>query len=161
MEIRKAVPEDTDEIKRIFASAKKYMAALGNTTQWGDGYPGEDIIKTDIANNNQYIITEQGKTVGVFSLIIGEDSTYRIIKDGKWHHDKMYGTIHRLASDGTAKGIANACFKYCAAQIDYLRIDTHKDNLPMQATIEKFGFRKCGIIYVRNGSERIAFDYSK
>ena len=29
----------------------------------------------------------------------------------------------------------------------------------MQAAIEKYGFRKCGIIHVKNGSERIAYDY--
>lgn len=40
-------------------------------------------------------------------------------------------------------------------------IDTHKKNLSMRAAIEKFGFQFCGNIYVRNGSERIAYDYQK
>ena len=29
----------------------------------------------------------------------------------------------------------------------------------MQTAIERFGFRKCGNIYVRDGAERIAYDY--
>lgn len=29
----------------------------------------------------------------------------------------------------------------------------------MQTAIERFGFRKCGNIYVRDGTERIAYDY--
>ena len=57
------------------------------------------------------------------------------------------------------KGIARVCFEYCIEQIDYIRIDTHKDNISMQTAIERFGFRKCGNIYVRDGAERIAYDY--
>ena len=38
-------------------------------------------------------------------------------------------------------------------------IDTHKDNRPMQAAIRKFGFQECGVIYVADGSSRLAFDY--
>ena len=57
------------------------------------------------------------------------------------------------------KGIARACFEYCIKQIDYIRIDTHKDNISMQTAIERFGFHKCGNIYVKGGAERIAYDY--
>ena len=59
----------------------------------------------------------------------------------------------------TGAGIARACFEYCIKQIDYIRIDTHKDNISMQTAIERFGFHKCGNIYVKGGAERIAYDY--
>lgn len=97
--------------------------------------------------------------VGTFSFIIGEEPTYQVIKNGKWTDDRLYGTIHRLASSGIVKGIARACFEYCIKQIDYIRIDTHKDNISMQTAIERFGFHKCGNIYVKGGAERIAYDY--
>jgi len=29
----------------------------------------------------------------------------------------------------------------------------------MQAAIEKFGFKRCGNVYMLNGTERIAYDY--
>ncbi len=29
----------------------------------------------------------------------------------------------------------------------------------MQAVIRKFGFQECGVIYVADGSSRLAFDY--
>ncbi len=93
-------------------------------------------------------------------MIIGDEPTYRV-KDGTWNYNKPYGTIHRLASNGKAKGIAKASFDFCSSIMDYIRIDTHKNNLSMQAAIEKYGFQKCGIIYVRDGSERIAYDYMK
>ena len=54
-----------------------------------------------------------------------------------------------------------ACFDYCSEKIDYLRIDTHEDTQPMQDAVLRYGFKKCGIIYVRDGSKRVAFDYIK
>lgn len=38
MEIRKSTREDIEQIMAIFTTAKEYMAAHGNKTQWGDGY---------------------------------------------------------------------------------------------------------------------------
>ena len=102
---------------------------------------------------------DNGMIVGTFSFIIGEEPTYQVIKNGKWTDGRLYGTIHRLASNGIVKGIARACFEYCIKQIDYIRIDTHKDNISMQTAIERFGFHKCGNIYVKGGAERIAYDY--
>jgi L-amino acid N-acyltransferase YncA len=37
MEIRKSTREDIKQIMAIFTTAKEYMAAHGNKTQWGDG----------------------------------------------------------------------------------------------------------------------------
>lgn len=37
-------------------------------------------------------------------------------------------------------------------------IDTHKDNKITRHLIEKNGFAKCGIIYVADGSPRIAYE---
>ena len=36
MEIRKSTREDIKQIMAIFTTAKEYMAAHGNKTQWGD-----------------------------------------------------------------------------------------------------------------------------
>ena len=38
-----------------------------------------------------------------------------------------------------------------------LRIDTHRDNHIMQHCIRKAGFQYCGIIYLANGDERLAY----
>lgn len=45
MEIRKSTTEDTKQIMAIFTTAKAYMIAHGNKTQWGKGYPDEEILK--------------------------------------------------------------------------------------------------------------------
>lgn len=160
MDIIKSTKNDISEILNIFDIARDYMVSHGNATQWGKGYPGEDVLVRDIEDGNSYVITENGKIVGTFSFIIGDEPTYHVIKNGNWNQDRLYGTIHRLASSGETKGIARTCFDFCANQIDYIRIDTHKDNQAMQNAILHYGFVKCGNIYVRDGAERIAYDYS-
>ncbi len=159
MEVRKSTINDMDEILAIFDVAKEYMVAHGNTTQWGDGYPGVDVLTKDITNEDSYVITENRAVVGTFSFIVGDEPTYQLIDNGAWNYNKSYGTIHRLASSGTTKGVAKVCFDFCSNQIDYMRIDTHEDNHTMQAAIESYGFQKCGTIYVRDGAKRIAYDY--
>ena len=39
-----------------------------------------------------------------------------------------------------------------------IRIDTHRDNIPMQKMLNKNGFIYCGIIYLLDGKERFAFE---
>ena len=158
MEIRKATREDVPEIMRIFDIARAYMRASGNLHQWLGGYPGKDIVLSDIQMGNQYILIADGTPVGAFSLIPGEEPTYQYIENGHWHYDRPYATIHRLASRGTVPGIAKACFDYSRQKYPYLRIDTHEDNLPMQKAILRYGFQKCGTIYLSDGAPRIAFD---
>ncbi len=63
--------------------------------------------------------------------------------------------------DAGQRLVAKACFDYCAEQIDHLRVDTHRNNLTMQAVIEKSGFQRCGIIYQPDGTDRIAYDRYK
>ena len=66
-------------------------------------------------------------------------------------------TIHRIAGSGAGKGIFRECLAYCLARIPNIRIDTHRDNAAMRHLLEKHGFRKCGVIYVEDGSPRIAY----
>lgn len=161
MKIRKSTNEDIQQIMNIFAVARQYMINNGNKMQWEDGYPSEELVCADIQSGNSYVIVSGDEIVGTFSFIIGEEPTYQVIENGAWHYDRAYGTIHRVASNGRARGIAKVCFEYCAEQIDYLRIDTHRDNTSMQNAITRFGFQKCGSVHVRDGSERIAYDYCR
>ena len=42
--------------------------------------------------------------------------------------------------------------------IKNIKIDTHEDNLIMQKLLEKNSFKYCGVIYLLDGSKRIAFE---
>ena len=82
MKIRKSRMEDVNDIMNIIDAAKQYMVSHGNKTQWVDGYPGEEIIISDIKDNNSYVITHNDIIAGTFSFIIGKEPTYQVIKNG-------------------------------------------------------------------------------
>lgn len=155
--IRTAREEDLPRILEIYAYARDFMAKTGNPNQWGNHNPPKHQLQQDIREGKLFVVTEDEDIHGVFFFYIGEDPTYRVIFGGSWHSDRPYGTIHRIASDGTG-GILRAAVAYGAEHIDYLRIDTHEDNKVMQRAVEKQGFRRCGIIHIADGSERIAYD---
>lgn len=115
MDIRRAAPADVPAILEIFRIAKAYMAAHGNAGQWGGDYPGLPELLPDIARVHSYVLTDGGVIVGTFSFIIGDEPTYRVLLNGHWHADRPYGTIHRLASKGTAHGVAGPVFPSASA----------------------------------------------
>ena len=44
---------------------------------------------------------------------------------------------------------------------DNIRVDTHRDNIVMQRLVEKLGFSRRGIIYIADGTERIAYHWTR
>ena len=163
MIIRKAEKKELEEILTIYKEAREYMALNGNRNQWGDNYPPRELIEEDIASGKCYIAVDE-KICGVFYFAIEADPMYAIIKEGQWLNDNKYAVVHRIAVSKNThnKGIAGTCIDYavemCKAQKIYdLRMDTHRDNQPMQRFLEKKGFEGCGIVFVEDGSERIAY----
>ena len=61
MKIRKATPTDLDILLRLYDSARRFMAAHGNPTQWGTAYPPRTLLESDIAEGCSYICEEQQK----------------------------------------------------------------------------------------------------
>lgn len=156
MEIRKSVMEDLEEILGVYAYAREVMKRTGNPNQWKDTNPKRETIVLDIENGNHYTVWEDGQICGVFSFIIGEDSTYSYI-EGEWLNDEIYGTVHRVASSGKKKGVLDEILHFCESKISNVRIDTHDDNKIMQHLLDKNGYKECGIIYVQDGSPRWAY----
>lgn len=155
--VRKATQQDFSRILEIYAYARNFMAQNGNPTQWGMTYPDAELLQEDMSEERLYVVTCGDKVCGVFMFTIGVDPTYALIEDGAWHSDALYGTIHRIAGDGSG-GVFGACLDYCKNRINYLRIDTHENNKIMQHVVTQAGFRRCGIIYTDDGTPRIAFD---
>ena len=157
--IRKAIYDDIPAMAEVYEAAKIRMHTGGNPTQWSEGTPNAATAKKDIDNGHAFVFTDEtGKVRGAFTYIVGEDPTYANI-EGAWLNEEPYGTIHRIATDGTVKGAVKLASEYALDRVANLRIDTHRNNAPMRGALKKLGFKECGIIYINSetDAERIAY----
>ena len=157
MLIRNTEARDLEAVMEIYAAAREFMRENGNATQWGATHPCRELIEADIVNRDGYVVEEDGEIIGAFFFKIGEDPTYKVIQDGEWLKDGEYGVIHRIAVKYHGRGIVGFVYNHCFNIINNLRIDTHSNNIPMQYSLEKAGFKYCGIIHIDSGDERIAY----
>ena len=163
MRIRRSTLRDLDRIMAIYADARRFMAEHGNPNQWGPtNWPPEALIRQDIAEGNSYVCeNDAGHVAGTFFYTCGEDiePTYREITDGAWLDGSPYGVVHRIAADGSEKGVGAFCIGWAYRQCGHLRIDTHGDNRVMQNLLGKLGFIHCGTIYVEEDDDpRLAYE---
>jgi len=156
--IRLASLTNLPAVLQVYAHARAFMAEHGNPTQWGSNYPPTDVLEEDIRLGRLYVDEHDNAVCGVFMFDIGEDPTYGYIEDGAWLDSSPYGVIHRIASNGTVPGALGRCLDFCRTKTHHLRIDTHADNHPMQHLLDKMGFTRCGIVYMEDGSPRIAYE---
>lgn len=154
--VRNASMADLPRIEEIYAHARAFMAETGNPNQWGKTNPPTSQLVQDIGEGKLYVI-ESGGIHGVFYFSLGEDPTYTVIEEGSWGSDAPYGTIHRIAGDGSG-GIVGTAVEFAKRIISHIRIDTHHDNRVMQHVLEKQGFLRRGIIHIADGSARIAYE---
>ncbi len=157
--IREAKPADIIDIMQVMEAAKKIMRQSGNMHQWGEGYPSEDVIISDMDRHGGFVIEEDGgRIVGYFAFLPSPEPTYSKIFEGKWTDDTLpYHVVHRIASTPDAHGIFSDIMDFCFSHDANIHIDTHKDNHIMQHNIMKHGFSYCGIICLANGDERLAY----
>lgn len=164
MEFRRSTKSDLKEIIEIIKEAQNYFKA-NNIDQWQDGYPNEESIMNDIESGESYILLKDNKIIATAYLSFNGESDYDIIHEGKWLGDENYAVIHRVAVSNNMKGqgmagelfkqIENLCLEN---KVNHIRIDTHRHNRSMQRFLMKSGFEYCGIIYLKDNSERIAFE---
>ncbi len=163
MQIKRAHISEFEKIMKIYESARAFMQKSGNPDQWGTSYPPEEMIISDINDGNLYTVCDKTEILAVFFFKIGIDSTYIKISGGEWKNDREYGVIHRIAVSENAhgKGVSRLCFEFAFELCKNLKIDTHRDNIPMQRALDKNGFEYCGVINLENGDERIAYQKTK
>ena len=164
MEIRHTAPGDLPRLLEIYEYARRFMARHGNPRQWGaTHWPPEALLRRDIAQGHSYVCVHDGRVVGTFFFLVGEDPEpgYRHITQGQWADLSPYGVVHRLAGDGSVKGIGGFCLDWAFGQCGHLRIDTHGDNTVMQSLLVKHGFVQRGIVHVEEDDDpRLAFEKS-
>ena len=157
MDIRKTTVEDIDAVMAIYESAQSFMVKSGNPNQWKKGHPTRAMIEEDVRLSRHYVCEENGRIECVFMYTDEPDPTYAYIEDGEWPNTRRYGTMHRIASAGNVRRIADICFERCKN----LRADTHRDNKVMQNVLARNGFEYCGIIYIADGTPRLAYQKTK
>lgn len=154
MNIRLANTSDTNRIFEIYEYARAYMKAHGNPNQWGDNRPEKSLTKDDIKNQRCYVMEDEGHIFACFVFTIGFEKEY----EAKFPSNDKYGVIHRVASDGSKRGIVERIVDFAKGKVNLIRIDTHEDNKTMQRCIERQNFKRIGIIYLEDKSPRILYE---
>ena len=156
--IRKSDLKDIHVIMQLIENGREKMRADGNSEQWTNGNPRQSLIEDDIMKGNSYIVEDDGAAVATFAFIKGPDVTYTNIYEGEWMDNSLpYYVIHRMASVHGVHGVFKSILEYCFERTGNIRIDTHRQNSIMRNALEKYGFAYCGIIYLLDGAERLAY----
>ena len=156
--IREVRPTDMAAVMDVMEAAKGIMRQSGNLHQWGEGYPSEAVITSDMQRHGGFVVEEDGAVVAYFAFLPSPEPTYDRIYEGEWLDDvQPYHVVHRIASYPDVHGIFDDIMAFCFAHDANIRIDTHRDNTIMQHNIAKHGFTYCGIIYLASGDERLAY----
>ena len=166
MKFLPAKKENLSLIMQLIGEAQSYLA-VQNIEQWQNGYPNDEAILKDILNKESYVVKSEDSTLLATAMFTTRNEpTYKRI-EGQWitEFDANYGVIHRMAVSEKYRGtgIAQFIFNRCEQilkhnRIQSMRIDTHEDNLGMQALLKKLGYVFCGVIYLENSDKRLAFE---
>ncbi len=163
MEFHKAQLSDVPSLCVLAEEAKLFLKDLG-VDQWQGEYPSSIDFTADIEADNCYVVTKDDEVIASTFLSFANDPTYSEI-DGEWSSSEKYGVIHRLMISNQYKGlgVSNYFLKKLAQvcidnDYNWLRIDTHEDNIVMDKFLKRNGFIITGVIIVEDGTKRIAYD---
>ncbi len=169
MILRKTTYSDIHAVMDIIHTAQHSLRDMG-VNQWQNNYPNEVVITNDINKGNAYVLLDENIIIATAVISFETEPNYDKIYEGQWLTDTKYAVVHRLAVADNYKrsGIASLfmdmirdfCLEFGICSI---KIDTHRDNLPMKNMLFKKGYKYCGIIYLGNrfencDAERLAFE---
>lgn len=166
-----AQPTDMTDIMKVMEAAKGIMRSSGNMHQWTGGYPSEVVIMSDMERGGSFVVVEDDRVIAYFALLPSPEPTYDKIYKGEWKDDvQPYHVVHRIASYSDSCHVFRDIMDFCFAvegctvsgcslspKCRNIRIDTHRDNTIMQHVVTQYGFSYCGIIFLANGEERLAY----
>jgi ribosomal protein S18 acetylase RimI-like enzyme len=159
-QLRHAKIEDLQTILLMIDNAKKKMASLG-IDQWQNGSPNESMILQDIHNTEYYVLEDNGRIVAGAMVSKNKEETYDRI-DGKWRSESPYVVIHRFVVESSVmgRGFGEILLHKIESMLEckYVRIDTHQDNESMKRLLAKCKYDFCGVISLKDGSKRYAYD---
>jgi len=160
--LRKAQIPEAEIIWQILQQAIERRRKDGSN-QWQDGYPNQEVVKTDISLSKGYVLEIDNAIAAYAALVFNDEPAYKEII-GDWLTNDDFLVIHRVAvsDDFLGKGIAVLLFQKLEDfakehQVFSIKVDTNFDNLAMLHILEKLDYQYCGEVYFR-GSARKAFE---
>jgi len=164
---RAAEKKDLDQIIRLIANARSYIASQG-IDQWQDGYPEPELIENDMDQGIGLVFEEDEKICAYMVLMDIPEPVYDDL-EGRWLSDMPYATIHRMAIDDgfRGKGVSAAMLKRAEEyalerSLGSVRADTHTGNKAMRGLLEKSGYVHCGEVrYEVTAGDPIRVAYEK
>ena len=173
-EPRRAEEGDVEAILAVMEEAKAFLRERG-VDQWQDGYPNRETIMADIAAGQGWAFDclDTGELAGYECVSMEPEACYPGI-DGKWLTEgENYAVIHRTMAAAKFRGtrLAGEMFSFAEELASGMgkasvRVDTHRDNAPMNRLCEKRGYTYCGVVNIgetnqtegdplRNGYEKL------
>lgn len=158
MNTRLALIDDIDIIMDMIDKGRKHIQEY-NIDQWVNGYPSKDVILEDINSEKGYVLIDNNEIVGYYTKL-DYDECYNKI-DGSWTNDSPYVAIHRTVVKYFNKGLGSIMFDEIKKEHKHIRVDTHEGNISMNKCLLKNDFKYCGIIYLKDGNKRNAYEYCR
>ncbi len=156
--ITQANAGDVPAVAKLAIKTRQHMQSIG-LQQWPGNYPDQNRFQDDYEQNALFLYLEDDKILGSISLLPDHETAYREIQ---WLKDHSL-VIHRLIVDPDCQrqGIGQMLFAFAmskAKEDGYasIKVDTHPDNVRMQALIKKMGFIDVGYL---SGINRLAYEY--
>ena len=151
---RRSTAEDIPGVMEIVRQAQRYLRESG-TDQWQDGYPNEDVLRSDVERGRGWVFECEGRIAGYVCISMDVEASYVHI-DGRWLTEgDNYAVVHRsmVGDDFRGSRLAAEMFSLAfdlAAGLgkQSVRVDTHRDNKAMNRLAQKLGFTFCGEVDV-------------
>lgn len=158
MLIRLANLDDLDIIMQMIENGRAHIQTY-HIDQWINGYPSVETISEDINLKRGYLLTDNDEILAYY-VVLNHDECYDVI-DGKWLDESEYVAIHRVAVRDTQSGLGTKLFTELKNRHNHIRVDTHEGNISMNKCLLKNDFKYCGVIHLKDGAPRNAYEYTK
>lgn len=160
--LERARPEEFEICYGIICEGRAFQQEQG-FVQWTNAYPGEALIRQDLAEGSGYLFKLDGQPAGYMYISFDGDPSYDEL-EGAWRSNGEYAVVHRIALSRrfAGKGLSSAVFEAVAQMcrekgVSCIRIDTDAKNGRMQHVLEKNGFVRCGYVLFE-GDRKLAYD---
>jgi GNAT superfamily N-acetyltransferase len=133
--IRKATPEDVQDIIAVLAEASAWLAGRG-IVQWPSPFPA-DVIRRSIEHGTAYVATEGDSVVATITLEWSDPSL--------WGQRQDAGFVHRVAVRRAHAGLGRSMMEWAERQVirqgrAYVCLDCLSTNTDLRLYYEELGF---------------------